>query len=404
MSSDRDLTPRLLQLVRDLADQLRPGNDFAQSLGIDHSLERDYGLDSLSRAELVTRIESELGVSLEEAALSQAETPHDLLRAIVAAPASASTAFVPEPARDDARIEYPPASLATLVDVLDWHAERHGERLLVTIESRARRDDAAQLCTAAHRRARGGCGPGRARLRRRRRGGRDVADRKRILRGVLRRALRRLRPGAALSAGAPGATRRPPATQRGHPAQRRSAAADHGDPGEAARTACCARAAKRCGRLPPLPTSRFPCGQVARPAIDADSTAFLQYTSGSTGNPKGVVLSHANLLANVRAMWRASRVSSADTFVSWLPLYHDMGLIGACIGSLVVGYRLVLMSPLEFLAKPSRWLWAIHRHRAHACRRRRTSPTSCARTSSPTPSSTGSTSAPGDSPSTARSR
>ena len=106
-----------------------------------------------------------------------------------------------------------------------------------------------------------------------------------------------------------------------------------------------------------------PRGQVARPAINAQSTAFLQYTSGSTGNPKGVVLSHANLLANVRAMWRASRVSSADTFVSWLPLYHDMGLIGACIGSLVVGYRLVLMSPLEFLGKPSRWLWAIHEHR-----------------------------------------
>ena len=76
------------------------------------------------------------------------------------------------------------------------------------------------------------------------------------------------------------------------------------------------------------------------------------------------MLSHANLLANVRAMWGASRISSADTFVSWLPLYHDMGLIGACIGSLFVGYRLVLMSPLEFLSKPSRWLWAIHDHRA----------------------------------------
>ena len=135
MSIDRDLTSELLRLVRDLADQLRPGNDFAQVLGIDHSLERDYGLDSLSRAELLTRIESELGVSLEPAALSQAETPHDLLRAIVAAPASASSPSMPEPTRDDSRIEYPPATLDTLVDVLDWHAERHGERLLVTIES-----------------------------------------------------------------------------------------------------------------------------------------------------------------------------------------------------------------------------------------------------------------------------
>ncbi len=167
MSIDRDLTSALLQLVRDLADQLHPGNDFAQSLGIDHSLERDYGLDSLARVELATRIESELGVSLDEALLSQAETPHDLLRAIVAAPASASTASAPEPVHDDSRIEYPPASLATLVDVLDWHADRHGERLLIDDRIGARRNDASDLCKAAHRRARGRCRPCRARLRRR---------------------------------------------------------------------------------------------------------------------------------------------------------------------------------------------------------------------------------------------
>ena len=135
MPIDRDPTSALLRLVRDLADQLRPGNDVAQTLGLDHSLERDYGLDSLARAELLTRLERELGVSLDPALLSQAETPHDLLRAMVAAPATASRPGTPEPARDDARIDYPPASLATLVDVLDWHAERHGERLLVTIES-----------------------------------------------------------------------------------------------------------------------------------------------------------------------------------------------------------------------------------------------------------------------------
>ncbi|HEY6353708.1 MAG TPA: AMP-binding protein, partial [Burkholderiaceae bacterium] len=136
MSIERDLTPVVLQLVRDLADQLRPGSDFAQSLGIDHSLERDYGLDSLSRAELVTRIESELGVALDATALSQAETPCDLLRAIRSpAPAAAPRHSEPESVRDGSAIDYPPATLATLVDVLDWHAQQHGERLLVTIES-----------------------------------------------------------------------------------------------------------------------------------------------------------------------------------------------------------------------------------------------------------------------------
>jgi 1-acyl-sn-glycerol-3-phosphate acyltransferase len=63
-------------------------------------------------------------------------------------------------------------------------------------------------------------------------------------------------------------------------------------------------------------------------------------------------------------MAQASGVTARDTFVSWLPLYHDMGLIGACMGSLYIGFRLVLMSPLAFLARPGRWLWTIHQHRA----------------------------------------
>jgi acyl-CoA synthetase (AMP-forming)/AMP-acid ligase II len=92
-------------------------------------------------------------------------------------------------------------------------------------------------------------------------------------------------------------------------------------------------------------------------------TAFIQYTSGSTGDPKGVVLSHANLLANIRAMGERLEVTPDDVFISWLPLYHDMGLIGAWLGSLTYAMPLVLMAPLSFLARPQRWLWAISNYK-----------------------------------------
>jgi len=91
--------------------------------------------------------------------------------------------------------------------------------------------------------------------------------------------------------------------------------------------------------------------------------AFLQYTSGSTGDPKGVMLTHANLLANIRAIIAGLEVKPDDVVVSWLPLYHDMGLIGAWMAPLYFGVPVVVMSPLAFLSRPERWLRAIHNHR-----------------------------------------
>ncbi|HVR72672.1 MAG TPA: AMP-binding protein [Vicinamibacteria bacterium] len=92
--------------------------------------------------------------------------------------------------------------------------------------------------------------------------------------------------------------------------------------------------------------------------------AFIQYTSGSTGAPKGVLLSHDNLLANIRAITAGLRAGPGDVGASWLPLYHDMGLIGSWLFCMQAGIPLDLLSPLAFLSRPERWLWAIHRRRA----------------------------------------
>ncbi|MHC2086948.1 amino acid adenylation domain-containing protein [Methylobacterium sp. CM6244] len=100
---------------------------------------------------------------------------------------------------------------------------------------------------------------------------------------------------------------------------------------------------------------------VATPAPEA--VAFLQYTSGSTAVPKGVVVSHGNLIANEHLIRVGFDIRPNDVMVSWLPLYHDMGLIGGMLQPIYTGILGVLMSPKHFLGRPARWLEAIHRFR-----------------------------------------
>ena len=97
--------------------------------------------------------------------------------------------------------------------------------------------------------------------------------------------------------------------------------------------------------------------------VTPDMLAFLQYTSGSTGNPKGVMVSHGNLMHNEATIQSGIRSSADSVMVSWLPLFHDMGLIGQMLQSLYMGATLCLMSPESFLRDPLRWLESIHRYR-----------------------------------------
>ncbi len=100
------------------------------------------------------------------------------------------------------------------------------------------------------------------------------------------------------------------------------------------------------------------------PQVTPDSLAFVQYTSGSTATPKGVVVSHGNLICNQRMIHQASGHTSDSVFATWLPMYHDMGLIGNIIQPLYIGSQSILMSPTAALQKPIRWLEAISRYRA----------------------------------------
>lgn len=100
-----------------------------------------------------------------------------------------------------------------------------------------------------------------------------------------------------------------------------------------------------------------------RPNIKSDSIAFLQYTSGSTGSPKGVVLNHANLLHNSALIYDSFEHTRSDSGVYWLPAYHDMGLIGGILQPLFAGLPNTFMSPMNFLQKPFRWLQAISKYK-----------------------------------------
>jgi amino acid adenylation domain-containing protein len=98
------------------------------------------------------------------------------------------------------------------------------------------------------------------------------------------------------------------------------------------------------------------------PSINKDTLAFLQYTSGSTGTPKGVMISHGNLLHNADTTYQFMEHSAESKFVTWLPMYHDMGLIGGILQPLYGGFPCIIMPPASFLQRPYRWLQAISKY------------------------------------------
>ena len=108
----------------------------------------------------------------------------------------------------------------------------------------------------------------------------------------------------------------------------------------------------------------LPAASLSIPERGPDSIAFLQYTSGSTGTPKGVIITHAQVMANLAQLAAVTRGQQDDVFCSWVPFYHDMGLVGGVLLAPYLGGSSVLLSPLDFLKQPSRWLRACAEHGA----------------------------------------
>ncbi|MFF9406840.1 fatty acyl-AMP ligase [Streptomyces anandii] len=117
------------------------------------------------------------------------------------------------------------------------------------------------------------------------------------------------------------------------------------------------------GSVPCLAADAVPARSPWRmPELSGDTVAYLQYTSGSTGAPRGVVVTHGNLLANLRSIAHALDTGQGERIGGWLPFHHDMGLVGQLLLPLSLGGTSVLLSPEAFLKRPARWLEAIGRY------------------------------------------
>lgn len=354
----------LLPLIRQFGASLRIRQELLRRLHLDSSFDQDLGLDSLTRMEMLARVEEYYGVALSEEVYARIETPRDLWREIQNANPhqQLKPVLVDALSSDQSENDAIAYDAETLVDVLEWHVKTHPERTHITLY---RDQDDGQKITFQ-----------------------DLKSSAETMAGGLQHY--GLKPSqtvaimlptgrdyfisffAILIAGGIPVPLYPPA--------RRAQLEEHLHRHQRILENCQAVmliTVDEDKSVADILTSQLDSlqrvvspkqlvvteGSLLRPKLSGQDIAFLQYTSGSTGTPKGVVLTHHNLLSNVHAMGERIGAKSSDVYVSWLPLYHDMGLIGAWFGSLYYSMHLVVMSPLSFLARPSRWFSALHQYR-----------------------------------------
>ena len=381
-----DVRERVLDVLRGLLAELGSHGAVAE-LTIHSNLDRDLGLGSLERVELLTRLEAAFDVRLPDTLAAEASTPEELINAILTAPGAPVTdeefsglraaAAGQTASREGAESIIEKAE--TLVEVIRYRGIHDAQRTHLFITEDNERGEHhytmtfGELYAAAQK-----CAEELARR------GVPAGGRVSLMLPTSRQFF--ICFAGILLAGAVPVPIYPPfrADRIEEYAERQAAILNNAGVcllltfrrAEAVAKLLKPRVKSLIGVVdaekvleaaekapPPAPGAlpAFISGSRVRRGSDI---ALLQYTSGSTGDPKGVTLTHFNLLSNMRVIAKGVELGPSSVGISWLPLYHDMGLIGAWLTLLLHGVPLVVMSPLAFLTRPERWLQAMSKHRA----------------------------------------
>lgn len=351
---------QLLTITRGFLQELQSAQA-ARTLSLDAALEKDLGLGSLERAELFRRIESELALQLPNQILIQAVVLRDFVTGIAQAhplQQQKPAQFIPQLA--ESRIN--PLTATTLTELLIQYAEAEPGRQHIYLQDEQGDEEIITY-------------------------GKLYAQASRVAAGLIQKKIRPAETVAImlptcreffavffgiLLAGAIPVPIYPPArpNRLEEYVRRQARILQNADARLLVTFAQARLLSQMLKSFSPSLRAVLAADDLLKsaplsilPQVKAHDSALIQYTSGSTGDPKGVLLTHQNLLANIRALGLALQMRPTDVIVSWLPLYHDMGLIGAWLSSLYHGLPLTILSPLTFLTRPERWLWAIHYHR-----------------------------------------
>ena len=352
---------QVLDVIRKLAAEVGGGRA-ARAVAPTASLDRDIGLGSLEKVELLARLESAFGRTFDDRYLAL-DTAREFARLVVDDKTAPETAAAPPAVATSLDPATPAAAVRTIHESLWSRADENPQRPHVYL----REDDGTET-TITYGRLRDEAAAAAGGLRQR---GVVPGDTVALMLPTGLDFLAAFH-GILLAGGIPVPIYPPARLDRleEYAARQSAILADAGVKVLITIARARAVAALLRPRVPSLrdvATVRELTDEGAswlEPGGQGSDPAFIQYTSGSTGAPKGVLLTHANLLANITAVGMALRMTPVDVGAIWLPLYHDMGLIGSWLFCMHAGLPIAIQSPLSFLSRPERWLWTIHDRRA----------------------------------------